>query len=165
MVATMEQDAKKIGITFKVRQINGAYPTIQTPSKNIPIAERPGWGKDFADAVTFFAPLFDGRTIIPSGNVNYPLVGATPAQCKKLGVTGNCNNLPSVNSQIDKCGRLIGQPRLTCYEGLDKYLMTKVVPWIPWNWANVVRITSDNVTHYQFDQFSTTPAYQAISVK
>jgi peptide/nickel transport system substrate-binding protein len=165
MVATIEQDAKKIGITFKVRQINGAYPTIQTPSKNIPIAERPGWGKDFADPVTFFEPLFDGRTIIPNGNTNYSLIGITPAQCKTLKVTGDCSNMPSVNSQIDKCEPLIGTPRTVCYENLDKYLMLKVVPWVPWMWSLVTRITSTNVTHYQYDQFSTTPAYSMISVK
>jgi peptide/nickel transport system substrate-binding protein len=165
MVATIEQDAKKIGITFKVRQINGAYPTIQTPSKNVPIAERPGWGKDFADPVTFFAPLFDGRTIIPNGNTNYSLLGITSAQCKQLKVTGDCTNVPSVNSMIDKCEPLLGNARIVCYENLDKYLMLKVVPWVPWMWSTVTRITSTNVTHYQFDQFSTTPAYSMISVK
>ncbi len=54
MLPVITADAAKIGITFKVRTIKGAYPTIQTPSKNIPIAERPGWGKDYADALTFF---------------------------------------------------------------------------------------------------------------
>ncbi|TMK77268.1 MAG: hypothetical protein E6G46_11995, partial [Actinobacteria bacterium] len=169
MVATIQQDAKKIGITFKVRQINGAYPTIQTPSKNIPIAERPGWGKDFADPVTFFAPLFDGRTIIPNGNTNYSLLGITPAQCKTLKVTGDCKgdctNIPSINSQIDKCEPLLGGARTGCYENLDKSLMLKIVPWVTWMWATVTRITSTNVTHYQYDQFSTTPAYSQISVK
>ncbi|MBV8081311.1 MAG: hypothetical protein JO186_13165, partial [Actinobacteria bacterium] len=38
MLPVIEADAKKIGITFTVRTVNGAYPTIQTPSKNIPIA-------------------------------------------------------------------------------------------------------------------------------
>ena len=90
--------------------INGAYPTIQTPSKNIPIAERPGWGKDYADALTFFNPLFDGRTIIPTGNTNYSLVGITPAQCKTLKVTGNCTNVPSVDKQIDKCAAADRRP-------------------------------------------------------
>ena len=51
------------------------------------------------------------------------------------------------------------------YANLDKTLMTKVVPWVPYLWSYVTRITSNNVTHYQFDQFSTTPAYAMISVK
>jgi ABC-type transport system substrate-binding protein len=165
MVATIEQDAKKIGITFKVRQITGAYPTIQTPSKNIPIAERPGWGKDFADPNTFFQPLFDGRSIIPNGNTNYSLIGITPAQCKALKVTGNCTNVPSVSKMIDKCEPLLGGPRSVCFQNLDKYLTTQVVPWVPWMWSTVTRITNPNVTHYQFDQFSTTPAWSQISVK
>jgi hypothetical protein len=52
-----------------------------------------------------------------------------------------------------------------CYQNLDKTLMLKIVPWVPWMWSTVTRITSTNVTHYQFDQFSTTPAYSMISVK
>lgn len=173
MVNTLEQDAGKIGITFTVRTINGAYPTIQTVAKNVPIAERPGWGKDYADALTFFSPLFDGRTIIPTGNTNYSLVGITPGQCKTLKVVGDCSpynaktglGVPSVNKQLDACAKLLDPARSTCYENLDKYMMTNVVPWVPWMWSSVTRITSNNVTHYQFDQFSTTPAYSQISVK
>ena len=78
MLPVIVASAKKIGITFAARTVEGAYPTIQNPSKNIPIAERPGWGKDYADPYTFFSPLFDGRTIIPAGNTNYSLVGITP---------------------------------------------------------------------------------------
>ena len=142
-----QQDAKKIGITFTVRTIEGAYPTIQTPSKNVPIAERPGWGKDYADALTFFSPLFDGRTIIPNGNTNYSLVGITPAQCKKVGVKGNCTNVPSVNDGARQVlDARSAQPRTVCYENLDKKLMTKVVPWVPYLWSKVTRITSTNVT-------------------
>ena len=165
MIATIEQDAKQIGISFKVRQINGAYPTLQTPARDIAISERPGWGKDYADALTFFTPLFDGRTIIPNGNTNYSLVGITSAQCKQLHVTGNCTNVPSVDKQLDHCTGLIGQPRFSCYENLDKYLMTSVVPWVPYMWSYVTRITSKNVTKYGFDQFATTPAYAHIAVK
>jgi peptide/nickel transport system substrate-binding protein len=165
MVATIEQDAKKIGISFTVHQINGAYPTIQTVAKNVPMSERPGWGKDFADPVTFFSPLFDGRTIIPTGNTNYSLVGITQSQCKTMKVSGNCTNVPNINTQLDKCETLAGGARISCYANLDKTLMTNVVPWVPWMWSLVTRITSTNVTKYAFDQFSTTPAYSQIAVK
>jgi peptide/nickel transport system substrate-binding protein len=164
MVATIEQDAKKIGITFTVHQISGAYPVIQTPAKNIPLAERPGWGKDFADAGTFFNPLFDGRTIIPTGNTNYSLVGITPAQCTKLKITGDCKSVPSVNSALDRCSPLTGGARLACYEALDKTLMTKVVPWVPYLWSSATHITSSNVTHWSFDQFSGSIGYAHVSV-
>jgi peptide/nickel transport system substrate-binding protein len=164
MDTIIQQDAAEIGITLTIRSINGAYPTIQTPSKNIPFEERSGWGKDYADPYTFFGELFDGRAILPAGNTNYALVGITPAQCKALKVTGNCTNVPSVNKQLDACAVLINQPRLTCYENLDKTLMTKVVPWVPYLQSYVTRITSSNVKHYAFDQFTDTPAYENVLV-
>jgi peptide/nickel transport system substrate-binding protein len=173
MLPVITADAAKIGITFKVTTIKGAYPTIQTPSKNIPIAERPGWGKDYADALTFFTPLFDGRTIIPSGNTNYSLVGVTQATCTKLKIGGDCApydaatgvGVPSVNTQLDKCAALTGQPRLSCYESLDKTLMTNVVPWVPYLWSYATHISSSNVTKWEFDQFSGGIAYAHVAVK
>src|SRR5262249_53295779 len=115
MVPVIQASAAKIGITFTVRQVEGAYPTIQNPSKNVPIAERPGWGKDYADPYTFFSPLFDGRTIIPQGNTNYSLVGITPEMAKKVGVKGNVNNVPSVNEDLDRCANLVGTAHTACY--------------------------------------------------
>lgn len=165
MMPVIEASAKKIGITFKVRTVKGAYPTIQTPSNNVPIAERPGWGKDYADPLTFMNPLFDGRNIIKAGNTNYSLVGITPAKAAELKVTGTVDNVPSVDAQLDKCKSLGGQPRFSCYENLDKNLTTKIVPWVPYLWSKVTRITSKNVTKYAFDQFATTPAYAHIAVK
>ena len=164
MTNTIQQDAAKIGITFTVRQVNGAYPTIQTVAKNIPISERPGWGKDYADPVTFFAPLFDGRTIIPTGNTNYSLVGITPSQAKTLHVTGNSKNVPTVNADLDRCAPLAGIQRSSCYEKLDEKLMTKVVPWVPYLWASTTHVTSSQVSHWSFDQFSGSIGYAHVSL-
>jgi peptide/nickel transport system substrate-binding protein len=165
MLPVIIASAKKIGITFAARTVEGAYPTIQNPSKNIPIAERTGWGKDYADPYTFFSPLFDGRTIIPAGNTNYSLVGITPAMAKKVGVKGNVDNVPSVNEDLDRCANLVGPAHVACYAQLDKKLMTQIVPWVPYLWSKVTRITSKNVTKYEFDQFATTPAYAHMAVK
>ncbi len=86
--------------------MDGAFPTLQTTAKNIAIATFPGWFKDYADPFTFFSPLFDGRTIIPTGNVNYSLVGLKPSQAKQLGITGDIDGVPNVNSQLDRCAVL-----------------------------------------------------------
>ena len=167
MIPTITADAKKIGITFTVRQINGAYTTIQTTSKNVPISERPGWGKDYADASTFFAELFDGAAIIPEGNTNYSLVGVTPAlnTSKKLGLKGNLTNIPTVDPDITACQKKLGQDRINCWEGVDKKLMTSVVPWVPYLWSNVVKIVGPNVTHWNYDQFADDTGYSQVSVK
>ena len=167
MIPIIQADAAKIGITFKVRQINGAYTTIQTTNKNIPFSERPGWGKDYADPYTFFGELFDSRALIPSGNTNYSLVGITPqinAQ-KKLGVKGNLKNIPSINADIDNCQAKLDDPRTTCWENLDKKLMEQVVPWVPYLWPNNVFIVGPTVTHWNYDQFTDGPAYSLVSVK
>jgi peptide/nickel transport system substrate-binding protein len=152
MVAVMQSSAKKIGITFTVRNVKGAYPTIQTVQKNVPIAERPGWGKDYADPLTFFGPLFDGRNIIPTGNTNYSLVGITPAIAKKVGAKGSVTGVPSVNKDIDRCGVLLDDARRICYQNLDKKLMEQVVPWVPWLWSYATFITGPKVTKWSFDQ-------------
>ncbi len=124
MVPIIESDAAKIGITFEARAINGAYPTIQTPSKNVPIAERTSWGKDYADPYTFFAELFDSSAILKAGNTNYSLVGLTPALATEIGAKGSINNVPTADPQIDACNSKLGQERTNCWEGVDKYLMT-----------------------------------------
>jgi hypothetical protein len=165
MVPILTADAAKIGISLKVRAINGAYTTIQTPSKNIPLAERPSWGKDYGDPYTFFGELFDGRAIIKSGNTNYALVGITPAKAKEVGATGDLSNVPSVDSDIDACSAKLGQDRTTCWENLDKKLMTEVVPWVPYLWPNNVFIVGPTVTHWNYDQFTDGPAYSLVSVK
>jgi peptide/nickel transport system substrate-binding protein len=165
MVAVIQSSAAKIGISFTVRQIKGAYPTIQTPSKNIPIAERPGWGKDYADPASFYAPLFDGRTIIPSGNTNYSLVGITPEKAAELKVTGNVDNVPNVDKDIDTCAPLTDTARFQCYARLDRKLMEQVVPWVPWMFALVTHIIGPNVTKFGFDQFSTDAAWAHVAVK
>jgi hypothetical protein len=175
LVPAIEASAAKIGITFKVRSINGAYPTIQTPSKNVPISERPGWGKDYADASTFFNALFLGTSILPTGNTNYSLVGLTPALAKKFHITGKVTGIPSVDAQIDKCNRTAprglasagagGDPRVACWAALDKKLMTQVVPWVPVIWANHNSVTGPKVAKWEYDQFGTATAYAHVAVK
>jgi peptide/nickel transport system substrate-binding protein len=167
MIPVVQASAGKIGVTFTVRQINGAYTTIQTTNKNIPFSERPGWGKDYADPYTFFGELFDSRALIPEGNTNYSLVGITPQLNteKKLGVKGNLANVPSVNADVDACIAKIGDARTTCWQDLDKKVMTDVVPWVPYLWSNNVTIVGPNVTHWNYDQFSDGTAYSQVSVK
>jgi peptide/nickel transport system substrate-binding protein len=159
----IQAGAAKLGITFTVRQVNGAYPVIQTPSKNIPISNRPRWFKDYADPSTFIDPLFNN--ILNAGNTNYSLVGLTPSIAKQYGITGNVNNVPSIKKQADKCATLIGNARVSCYAAVDRFLMDDVVPWIPYMWANQVNIISPTVAKWQFDQGSGWTAFAHVAVK
>jgi peptide/nickel transport system substrate-binding protein len=167
MVPAIESAASQIGITFTVRTIAHAYPTIQTTSKNIPIADRTGWGKDYPDPLTFFGALFTSSAILPQGNSNYSLVGVTPAlnKAKKLGLKGDLKNIPNVDAMYAKCSKLSGSVRTSCWEALDKHLMTDVVPWVPYLWQTPDRITGPSVKHWDWDQFTTTTAYSQVAVK
>lgn len=171
MIPVIQADAAKIGITFKVRSVNGAYPVIQTPSKNVPISERPGWGKDYADASTFFNALFASTSIIPSGNTNYSLVGLKPSMAGKLGVKGNVNGVPSVDADIKKCNQTQAtaaegaNPRTRCWAGVDKKLMEQVVPWVPYLSASNINVTGPKVAKWSYDQFSDQTAYAHVAVK
>lgn len=153
MLPTIQANASKIGITFAVRSVNGAYPVIQTTSKNIPISTRPRWFKDFADVSTFIDPLFRGSSIIPAGNTNYALVGLKPSQVKSLGIKGSTANIPSIDKMSDRCSRLpLGNARTSCYAGIDKTLTEKIVPWVPYMSAKTVTILGPKVTKWNFDQ-------------
>lgn len=152
MLPTVQANAAKIGITFTVRSVNGAYPVIQTTSKNVPFSTRPRWFKDYADPSTFIDPLFKGTSIIPEGNTNYSLVGLKPAQAKKYGITGSVTNVPNIDKQAEACAKRIGSPRLNCYAKLDKVLTEKIVPWVPYMSAKTVTILGPKVTKWNFDQ-------------
>jgi peptide/nickel transport system substrate-binding protein len=165
MVPIIEQDAAKIGITFDVKIINNAFPAGGTTRNNFAFVIYTGWGKDYADPLTFFGPLFDSRTIIPIGNQNLSLVGVRPSQARKLGLTGDVAHVPSVDAELDRCAPLYGQARLSCYEALDRTLMTKIVPWVPCVWGNTDDITSAAVTRWAYDQSSSGPAWAHVAVR
>ncbi len=165
MLPVVQAGAKQIGITFTVRTVNGAYPVLQTTSKNVPISHRPRWFKDYADPSTFIDPLFYGGNIIPSGNTNYALVGLKPSQAAQLGVKGNINNVPSIDKLAENCQTKIGSARIRCYANIDRVLTTEVVPWIPYMWPNTIDILGPTVATWTFDQSAGLTGLAHVSVK
>jgi peptide/nickel transport system substrate-binding protein len=165
LVPSLEQNLSSIGIQLADRVLKDASSPLGTPRLNVPISTHPGWGKDYADPLTFFSPLFDGRTIVPRGNSNYSLVGITPASARQVGASGTVKGIPSVDRDLDRCGELVGDPRVSCYAALDKKLTTKIVPWVPYLWATTHNVVSKNVSKWAFDQFGATTAYAHVAVK
>jgi peptide/nickel transport system substrate-binding protein len=159
-------DLAKIGIRVLPRELetSAAYQTIQTVNNDIPIALNAGWGKDYADPLTFAQPLFSGASIIPTGNVNYSLVGLTSAEASRDGIMLPSGGVPSVDRQIDACEAMTLTPRLTCWINFDKNVMTNVVPWVPYLWANNITVTAPSVTRFAYDQFSGYISFTQIAV-
>jgi peptide/nickel transport system substrate-binding protein len=164
-IPALTQNMKSIGLNIRDQVLKDAYTPIQTPRKNIPFSTRAGWGKDYADAITFYGPLFDGHNIIAQGNTNYSLLGITPAIAKKIGVKGNVTDVPSINPDLAKCGVLVGNARVSCYAALDKKLTWNIVPWVPYLWSYAQSVSSKNVTKFEFDQFGGTIGYAHVAVR
>ena len=168
--AVVVSSLEKIGIKVKPRQLasSAAYTTIQTVKNKIPIALNAGWGKDYADPYSFAGALFDSRSIIPTGNTNYPLLGMTSEQAKSLGIEIPSGvTIPSVDADIDACQKIPNtepDQRNQCFADLDKKMMEESLPWVPYLWAKNVTITGSTVTKWEFDQFSGYLSYTQMAV-
>jgi hypothetical protein len=122
----------------------------------------PGWGKDYADGVTFGEPLFDSAGLWESC-CNYSLVGATSDQLSEWGY--DVAEVPSVDDKVTECSELEpGGERFQCWAELDQQLMEEVVPWVPYLFDNSVDIISENVQNYSFDQFAGLAAFDSLAV-
>jgi hypothetical protein len=165
MVKSIRAAARRLGIRLRVRSMDGSFNFFGTPANNVAMTESAGWGKDYADPITYFQPLFDSSSILPRGNFNFSLVGLTPAIAKRVGARGRIASVPSVDGQIARCSKLLGGPRLRCFTALDDTLMTHVVPWIPYLVLKTVTITGPKVTQWAYDQFSGSTAYAHVAVR
>jgi peptide/nickel transport system substrate-binding protein len=164
MEPVIESSLRKIGIEITSRELEDSYTVIQTVKKQVPVSSTPGWGKDYADASTFMV-LFDSRSILPEGNVNYSLVGLTSDQVSSMGVEGTVTGIPSVDSDIDTCNATIDDAeRQVCWEDLDKKLMEEIVPWVPYLDASSDFVIGPAVVNYVYDQNSGEPAWAHIAV-
>ena len=127
-----------------------------------------GWGKDYADPYSFVGALFDSRSIIATGNTNYPLLGLKPEQAESRGIEyPEGVTIPSVDADIDACQKIPNtepDQRNQCFADLDKKLMEEGVPWVPYLWANNITVTGNTVTKFEFDQYSGYLSYTQIAV-
>ncbi len=166
-VPVITSSLAKIGITLNVRELpsSAAEATISTVAKNIPLALNQAWAKDYADPSTFMT-LFESSSIAPVGNINYSLVGLTPALAAQLGVTiPKGESIPSIDAQAQTCAQTsVSAGRQSCWIALDKDLMENVVPWVPFMSANAVHLVSPAVTAWDYDQASDTTAYSHVAV-
>jgi peptide/nickel transport system substrate-binding protein len=121
----------KIGIKLQLRQLphattNSKYCLV--PKSNTAICPNLGWGADFFAAQSFIDPLFNGKNIVQSGNVN----------------TAEVND-PKLNAQIEKAKQITDPADAAkAWGDLDKEI-TNQVYFIPWLWDNNVGLQSTNM--------------------
>jgi peptide/nickel transport system substrate-binding protein len=106
-----------------------------------------GWCADYLDGFDYMNVNLDGNTIGDTGNVNYFYF-----------------NSSKFNQQLAHAASLFGKQRAAAYQALDKTLMTKYVPFIPYEVSNNRFLTSKRVKNYIYSAYFNYPILQALSV-
>ena len=73
-------------------------------------------------------------------------------------------SVPSVDDRIQACQPAQGATRTACWAELDQYLMTEIVPWVPYMISESAVAVSERVVAYSFDQVSALPALDRIAL-
>jgi peptide/nickel transport system substrate-binding protein len=131
----IQQQLKAIGIQLNLREVPHAtmYSKFcQVPKANVGLCPNLGWGKDFFDAQSMIDPVFNGKNIVPAGNVN----------------SAEAND-PKFNARISAAASITdAAKRAQTYGQLDRDL-TGQVYYVTWLWDNEVNFTSNNVKGVQ----------------
>jgi ABC-type transport system substrate-binding protein len=163
MVPIVMADAARIGITFA----NHARRRDRIFSASAGIASAPNMDLAalYPDPATFVDQLFSGADIRADANLNFSLVGVTPSQAVKVGVTGDTRGVPSIDREIATCAALTGPARLDCYAGLDRELTTGIVPWVPLIDRDRVTMLGPQVARWAYDASTGGTAYAHVALK
>jgi peptide/nickel transport system substrate-binding protein len=116
---------------FKVRLRLVAQDAVYTdwcqrPAKKIAMCTA-GWFKDFADPQSMLEPLFKGRLITRTGNVNFSMLDD-----------------PRLDAAMDRAAPTAGDARLQAWAAIDKRLVQDAAG-IPFAWDTTTLLRSLNV--------------------
>jgi peptide/nickel transport system substrate-binding protein len=125
---------------------NDYYGPIETKGTTYNIAHS-GWCADYFDPFDFINVNFDGRSIQPTGNVDYFYF-----------------NNSKFNSLMDKAASKSGNARAKAYASLDKTLMLKYAPAFPLYVPTFRYLVSKRVHNVIYSNYFGYPILNAMSV-
>ena len=140
-------DLAEIGIELELETRPWPAPffsLIHDPRKQIPIVIAYPWFMDYPEGTGWYTGLFDGP-----GRSNTLLVGAGPEQLRKWGY--EVRSVPSIDGRLEACQQRRGIARTQCWAELDQYLMTEVVPRVPYMFLDYAQAVSERLVAYSFD--------------
>jgi peptide/nickel transport system substrate-binding protein len=98
------------------------------PKQNVAICPNVGWFKDFVDPQSMLDATFNGKNILPQGNVNW-------SQLKD----------PTIDNAMAKASTIpVGNARATAWANINKQIAAQA-PGIPWIWDKTALVQSKNV--------------------
>jgi peptide/nickel transport system substrate-binding protein len=127
----IQSQLQKLGFKLTYRQVphevvNAKFCGI--PKQKVAICPNFAWGKDFYDSQSLLDPIFNGKNITASGNVNQ----------------SNLND-KAINAAMDKAELLTdAKARAAAWGAIDKQV-TATAAAVPWLWDNQVNLRSKNV--------------------
>ena len=164
----VQNDLAKIGIQIVPRDLSvtTAFTALFTIKDLEPMSALGGGYADYTGTYSFAQPNFGSTALSsPVSCCNYSLVGLTKQQAKTYKVSYPSTGIPSVDNIISQCEVLADGPaRNSCWEGLDKTMMTKVVAWVPYVWGRNIVITGPTVTRYMMDTMTSSISLTQIAV-
>jgi peptide/nickel transport system substrate-binding protein len=120
----------KIGIEVNIRLVtwDALFTKFCVVPKNEPELCGLGWLPDFKDPVTMLDPLFNGKNILPTNNVNLSQL-----------------NDPKINAAMEKAKRIKNdRARYAAWGKIDKQI-TEMGAVIPTQWTDVLTVVSDRI--------------------
>jgi peptide/nickel transport system substrate-binding protein len=122
---------QKLGfnVNFRTTTRDTMFSKFCSVPKNEPeICPSVGWLKDFADPQTMIDPVFNGKNIVQSGNVNWSLL-----------------NDKALNDEMDKAETIVGdKARAQAWADIDKKVIATGAA-IPWMWDKPYLVRASNV--------------------
>lgn len=145
----VEYDLNRFGVKTKdVGLPSSVYgETVGTRGADMDMAIA-AWCADYSDPFDFINVLLDGRSIRAKNNLNSSYL-----------------NDPSLNKAMDSAASLTGTARAHAYASLDREIMTRYVPWIPYAIYNGVFLVSSRIRNFIYNPYFGTPDYNALSVR
>ncbi len=144
----IEYNLKQMGFSTNDVPTPGTvyYNTLETKGTTYDIA-RAGWCADFFDPFDYINVLLDGRSIQDKNNANMSYL-----------------NAPALNKQMDVAASKTGAERAAAYAALDKEVMTKYAPWVPYQIINTRYFVSSRVHNWIYSAYFGSPDLNAMSV-
>jgi peptide/nickel transport system substrate-binding protein len=127
----VQSQLAKLGFKFNYRQVS--RPTTfskfcGSPKAKVAVCPNGGWGKDFFDPQSLLDPVFNGKNIVPVGNVNWSHVDD-----------------PELNASLDiAVSETDPAKRARAYGEIDRTVTGRAYV-IPWLWDNNINFTSSDV--------------------
>jgi peptide/nickel transport system substrate-binding protein len=122
------------------------YNTLETKGTTYDIA-RAGWCADYFDPFDYINVLLDGRSIQDKNNTDMSYL-----------------NVPALNKAMDHAASLTGKARANAYAALDREIMAKYAPWVPYQIINNRYFVSSRVHNWIYSTYFGEPDLNALAV-